>query len=414
MATAGIDGEWRPGRPLDGTSCGRGCGCGTVTCGAAPRRRPRASPICRSSSSALYGLVVAASGAIAALAAAHLRGARRSHGAGRRRSSWLVAVLQALVWCAIGALVWWWHWFRERAKAAPGAFAAVLLVIVIGARGGDHALLARDRAVRAAARAVRHRPGRRGRSRRWTSRIAAALVGAVVWVYHARVLAGRSDADAARRATRRLGDRADRRRERIRRRSSTRSWRRSAATLVDDDPRTLLLGGISALVVGAPAWWLAWRPDRANAGGCRGPGATRLPRGGVRRERDRRARHAADHRLSRLRVRSSMPEARAASWSASAPRSVCSARRPSSSATTSRSGDAIARRRRGRRKRGDRTRHPGERPATLPQSPAQIHAGDRCPGHRVVGGGCRRPPRARTTCRRVLASLARALRARAC
>jgi hypothetical protein len=33
-------------------------------------------------------------------------------------------------------------------------------------------------------------------------------------------------------------------------------------TLVDDDPRTLLLGGISALVVGVPAWWLAWRPDR--------------------------------------------------------------------------------------------------------------------------------------------------------
>ena len=33
-------------------------------------------------------------------------------------------------------------------------------------------------------------------------------------------------------------------------------------TLVDDDPRTLLLGGISALVVGGPAWWLAWRPGR--------------------------------------------------------------------------------------------------------------------------------------------------------
>ena len=35
--------------------------------------------------------------------------------------------------------------------------------------------------------------------------------------------------------------------------------------LVDDDPRTLLLGGISALVVGATAWAIAWRPARADA-----------------------------------------------------------------------------------------------------------------------------------------------------
>ncbi len=33
----------------------------------------------------------------------------------------------------MGALIWWWHWFRERAKDAPGAFAGVLLVIVVGA-----------------------------------------------------------------------------------------------------------------------------------------------------------------------------------------------------------------------------------------------------------------------------------------
>jgi hypothetical protein len=32
---------------------------------------------------------------------------------------------------------------------------------------------------------------------------------------------------------------------------------------VGDDPRTLLLGGISALVVGATAWAITWRPARA-------------------------------------------------------------------------------------------------------------------------------------------------------
>src|SRR5699024_1458947 len=34
-------------------------------------------------------------------------------------------------------------------------------------------------------------------------------------------------------------------------------------TLLADDTRTLLLGGLSALVVGTAAWWGTWRPGRA-------------------------------------------------------------------------------------------------------------------------------------------------------
>src|SRR5690606_21539216 len=33
-----------------------------------------------------------------------------------------------------------------------------------------------------------------------------------------------------------------------------------ASPLADGDLRALLLGGVSALVVGGPAWWLFWKP----------------------------------------------------------------------------------------------------------------------------------------------------------
>ena len=73
------------------------------------------------------------------------------------------------MWCAIGALVWWWHWFRERAKDAPGAFAAVLLVIVVGAAAAT-TLFAIGTALFVVLRLLFDtRPGRRGPRRRSTS-----------------------------------------------------------------------------------------------------------------------------------------------------------------------------------------------------------------------------------------------------
>jgi hypothetical protein len=91
--------------------------------------------------------------------------------------------------------------------------------------------------------------------------IAAALIGGQVWVYHARVIATRSG------PTRRAGRLVVSAIALIGAASGfgvivNALLAALSPTLIDDDPRTLLLGGVSALVVGAPAWWLAWRPDR--------------------------------------------------------------------------------------------------------------------------------------------------------
>ena len=222
-----------------------------------------------------------------------------SAGAGRRvrscswhRSTGWSPCCRLCVWCAVGARwSWWWHWFRERGEG---------------------------RARRVRRGAAGHRGRRRGRGHRcsrsappcsWLLRLLFDTDPAAEVLSAARrrasrpaliggdrvgrttrgVLAARSPRDAARRAARGLGDRTDRRRERLRRRRQRAAGEPSADALVDEDPRTLLLGGISALVVGAPAWWLAWRPARA-VPPRRPPDPARrgLPGGGVRRECDRR------------------------------------------------------------------------------------------------------------------------------
>lgn len=257
VASAGIDGEWRPG----GLSAGlvwtgvwvwhRHMRRSAVT---APTRLP-ALPV---ELSALYGLVVAVSGAIAALSA--LLSEALDSQVLVSSASWVVPVLQALVWCAIGVLVWWWHWLRERGKTAPGAFASVLLVIVIGAATAT-TLFSLGTALFVVLRVLFDTDPIAEALAPLDTALAAALVGGVVWVYHARVIASRSG------QTRRAGRLVVSAIALIGAASGfgvvvNALLATFSPTLVDDDPRTLLLGGISALVVGVPAWWLAWRPDR--------------------------------------------------------------------------------------------------------------------------------------------------------
>jgi hypothetical protein len=210
--------------------------------------------------SALFGLVVAAAAAIDAIAQPISQALAGASFVMAGSQYWVISTLQALIWCAIGALVWWWHWFRERAKDAPGALAAVLLVIVVAAAAAT-TLFAIGTALFVLLRRLFDTDPFAQTVAPLDVAIAAGLIGGIVWVYHARVLAGRS---ARARRSGRLVISA------IALIGAASGFgvivnallASFSGPLIDDDPRTLLLGGISALVVGAPVWWLAWRPAR--------------------------------------------------------------------------------------------------------------------------------------------------------
>jgi hypothetical protein len=257
-ATAAIEGEWQP----EGLSTGMVWAAVWVW-HRHMRRSARTGPTRLAQLpielGALYGLIIGVSGAIAALAAL----ISQALGVGPvlvQSQSGLLSVLQPLVWCLIGGLTWWWHWFRERADRAPGGFAGVLLVVVLGAAAAA-TLYALGTVLYVALRLLFDDAPLAEVLDPLDVASGTLLVGAIVWVYHARVLGTRSE--QIRRAGRLV--------------ISAIALVGAASgigvidnavlatlgpALVADDPRTLLLGGISALVVGGPAWWLAWRPDR--------------------------------------------------------------------------------------------------------------------------------------------------------
>ena len=259
-AVAGIDGEWRPSE----------LSTGIVWLGVwvwhRHMRRSRSTAPTRLVDvpvglGAVFGLVVAASGAITAIAVlisqALLGGSVVIVGA----QHWGVVALQALVWSAAGALVWWWHWFQERAKDAPGTFAAVLLVIVVGAAAAT-TLFAVGSALFIALRLLFDSDPAAEVVGDLDVAVAAALIGAIVWVYHANLLTSRSP------RTRRAGRLVVSAIALIGAASGfgvvvNALLATLVGSLVGEDPRTLLLGGISALVVGATVWAIAWRPTHA-------------------------------------------------------------------------------------------------------------------------------------------------------
>ncbi len=206
---------------------------------------------------AAYGLIVGAAGAVNVLHALFDAALFAEHALG---GPWWRGAVQALVWLVGGALVWWWHWVRDGVRALSGGFADVVLVLtgVLGA--GVTALGGVGTALFVGLRAAFDR------SDPWHDLlaplglgVAAAAVGAIVWLHHRRIALERS----------------------ARTRSATRLVESGlgligaasgvgvvvnallaglTAPLAGGGDRELLLGGIAALLVGAPVWWRSWRP----------------------------------------------------------------------------------------------------------------------------------------------------------
>jgi hypothetical protein len=223
----------------------------------------------------VFGLLLGAGAAIAALSAlldVAIRGFPLSAGL----EPWWYAVLRPLVWAAGGALVWWWHWFREGgrrfrtglvdvAMIAVGVFAAG--ITALGGLGVVVFVLLRLAFDRSDPLNLFLEP--------LAPAVSAALIGAVVWRYHRTTSAHRSP------ATRRAGLLV----------TSAVALAAAAAgvgvmvnavlaaavsPLAGGATRTLLLGGISSLVVGSPVWWLAWDPRHQPRSASRIPPGRRV------------------------------------------------------------------------------------------------------------------------------------------
>jgi hypothetical protein len=173
---------------------------------------------------------------------------------------WWYSVLRSLVWAAGGAVVWWWHWFREGGRRFQTGLVDVIMIAVgifaagITALGGAGVVvfvllrLAFDRNNPMSELLEPLGPA-----------MAGALVGALVWRYHRAVSVRRSpgtmrasllvtSAVALAAAASGVGVVVNA------------LLAAAVSPLAGGATRTLLLGGISSLLVGGPVWWLAWKP----------------------------------------------------------------------------------------------------------------------------------------------------------
>lgn len=174
--------------------------------------------------------------------------------------SWWQGVLRALVWAAGGCLVWWWHWHQGAGRKLHSALVDVALVGAgifaagITALGGAGVVifvllrLAFDRGDPLDELLAPLGPA-----------TAAAAIGALVWRYHR--VSGADRPLATRRASRLVTSGVA-----LAAAASgigviiNASLAMAVAPLAGSGARTLLLGGLSSLVVGGPVWWRAWRP----------------------------------------------------------------------------------------------------------------------------------------------------------
>ena len=225
-----------------------------------PERGPRLLSSVAPTLSSAYGLIIGTGGAVTALGVLLDTAIRGLATEGAIGHPWWRSMLEALVWAAGGALVWWWHWVRGGVRLAHDRLAHVVLAVV-GILGGTiltvagagitlYVLLrlAFDHGTPAAR--ILDPLG---------YAIAAAVFGALVLVYHDRVASEHSPGFA--RTARLIVSGV----ALVAAASGVGVIVNSLLAtlgnpLTGSSVRTLLLGGISSLAVGGSLWWFAWKP----------------------------------------------------------------------------------------------------------------------------------------------------------
>ncbi|GGI46486.1 hypothetical protein BCL57_001211 [Agromyces flavus] len=211
---------------------------------------------------AAYGLVVALIGGIGALGGLldeAIRGLAAIEIAG---GSWWRAPVTAIVTLVVGATIWAWHWFRDDVRRLRTGFADVGLVVV-GVLATAATMLTGIAVALFVLLRLAFDPGDPASLvlAPLGTAIAAAVVGGLAWQHHRTVAVDRGD--RVQRAVRLVMSGVGL----IATASGigvvlNATLAELVSPLAGSDNRTLLLSGLSALIVGAPVWWLNWRPLR--------------------------------------------------------------------------------------------------------------------------------------------------------
>ncbi|WP_307857147.1 DUF5671 domain-containing protein [Pseudarthrobacter albicanus] len=220
----------------------------------------------------VLGLVIGVGGAVSALSTlfdAALRGATAAASVGK---PWWVSALQSLVRAAGGGLVWWWHWKHDGGQRLRTGLASVALVTVGVLGAGILALGGAGVALFVVLRLLSDRTeSPELLLEPLAPAIAAAAIGSLVWAFHRAKARRRSDStlEGGRLVTSGVALVAAASGIGV---IVNAALAMAATPLAGSGTRTLLLGGLSSLLVGGPVWWLAWKP--AVRTGAAGTGAT--------------------------------------------------------------------------------------------------------------------------------------------
>lgn len=211
---------------------------------------------------AAFGLIIGVGGWVTAVgtvfdAALHASDIRGSVG-----DPWWFLAVQGLIWGLGGSVIWWWHWAHDGTRHTRTPFAGVSLILtgILGAgvltvSGTGVSIFVVLRLLVDRTESVSELLNPLGTA------VAAAGIGTIVWVYHHGVTRRR---DPVVRQTERLVTSGV---GLIAAASGlgvivNALLATATTTVAGSGPRTLLLAGLSALLVGVPVWWRAWRPGR--------------------------------------------------------------------------------------------------------------------------------------------------------
>lgn len=227
-----------------------------------PLKQPEALEDVPAVTGTVFGLLAGGFAAINALGSL-LDVAIRGHmGLTPEAEGWWQPILRAVVWTIGGSVVWWWHWFRGGGRKMGTALVDVALVGVGIFAAGMTALGGAGVVVFVLLRTVFDRSAPMSELLAPLGpALAAAAVGLLIWRFHR--VSGAQRSVGTRRASRLVTSGV------ALAAAATgigvvinASLAMAVTPIAGGGTRSLLLGGISSLVVGGPVWWRAWRPTR--------------------------------------------------------------------------------------------------------------------------------------------------------